>query len=945
MQFVIGQRWISHSEAKLGLGFIKEIHDRQLIVSFPAAAEERIYAAHSAPLSRIRYKVGDSICDLDEQHFTVTGVSEDAGLISYSVVDSDDQASELDELELSCFIAFTTPQQRLFSGQFDRNGAYMLRAATLEHIARLQQSPVQGLLGSRTSLLPHQLYIASEVASRYAPRVLLADEVGLGKTIEAGMILHQQLHTGLASRILITVPDTLMHQWLVEMLRRFNLRFSIFNQERYDALREAGEGNPFETEQLVLCSLDFLLQHEKTQQQAIDAGWDMLVVDEAHHLHWSEQQSGPDYQLVEQLASVSDGLLLLTATPEQVGIDSHFARLRLLDPAKFQSLSEFKVQEEGYQKLNELLQPLLDQPQSITEHDTQAILSPYFSDGEFDKILADHDGTEQQLVDTLVAKLLDRHGTGRVQFRNTRAAIKGFPERQLHSYPLECPALYDDNLNQWGIEGLYPEIDFDPDEWITADPRVDWLIDFYKQHKNEKVLVICANAQTALDLESHLQLRAGIRSAAFFEGLTIIERDRAAAYFADFEGGAQTLVCSEIGSEGRNFQFARHLVLFDLPLNPDLLEQRIGRLDRIGQQHTIQIHAPYLLDSAQEVLFNWYHQGLDLFQQSFSGGFSLFERFEERLLSQMTLPTEDLPQLLTETRAAMEETKRQLQQGRDRLLEINSCNRPRAEQIIEAIDAFDDSFELQIYLEKLFDQYGVEYDYHSEGAQTLHAGENMYCSHFPGLNEDGNTITYDRDVALSREDFDFLNWEHPMVTESMEMVLSSELGNAAIATMNVKGLPPATILLECLFTVNAIAPKSLQLGRFLPAQPIRVLIDNTGKVLTEALKLEGLSKLCKKIPKTTAHAVIKQIQPDVEKMLKRAAELAKQQLPERSESAQQAIRQQLGAEVDRLQALQQINGGIRHAEIDFLRNQLAAGSEAIEHANIELQAMRVVINT
>ena len=106
--------------------------------------------------------------------------------------------------------------------------------------------------------------------------------------------------------------------------------------------------------------------------------------------------------------------------------------------------------------------------------------------------------------------------------------------------------------------------------------------------------------------KSYLQLKVGIRCAAFYEGLSIIERDRAAAYFADTEGGAQVLVCSEIGSEGRNFQFAHHLVLFDLPLNPDLLEQRIGRLDRIGQTEIINIHVPYLEQSAQAVLFNWF---------------------------------------------------------------------------------------------------------------------------------------------------------------------------------------------------------------------------------------------------------------------------------------------------------------------------------------------------
>lgn len=117
---------------------------------------------------------------------------------------------------------------------------------------------------------------------------------------------------------------------------------------------------------------------------------------------------------------------------------------------------------------------------------------------------------------------------------------------------------------------------------------------YLTSHRSQKVLVICAKAATALQLEQVLREREGIRAAVFHEGMSIIERDRAAAWFAEEDTGAQVLLCSEIGSEGRNFQFASHMVMFDLPFNPDLLEQRIGRLDRIGQAHDIQIHVPYL---------------------------------------------------------------------------------------------------------------------------------------------------------------------------------------------------------------------------------------------------------------------------------------------------------------------------------------------------------------
>ncbi|EVU14532.1 DEAD/DEAH box helicase family protein, partial [Vibrio parahaemolyticus V-223/04] len=192
-------------------------------------------------------------------------------------------------------------------------------------------SPMRGLCGMRAGLIPHQLYIAHEVGRRHAPRVLLADEVGLGKTIEAGMIIHQQVLSGRAERILIVVPETLQHQWLVEMMRRFNLHFSIFDEERcIEAFADAE--NPFDTQQYVLCSLDFLRKSRKRFEQALEGEWDLLVVDEAHHLEWSQDKPSREYQVVEGLAERTPGVLLLTATPEQLGRESHFARLRLLDP-------------------------------------------------------------------------------------------------------------------------------------------------------------------------------------------------------------------------------------------------------------------------------------------------------------------------------------------------------------------------------------------------------------------------------------------------------------------------------------------------------------------------------------------------------------------------------------------------------------------------------------
>ena len=140
---------------------------------------------------------------------------EDQDLLTYLGTREDSQESgvALREIFLSNQIRFNKPQDKLFAGQIDRMDNFVLRYRSLTNQFQQHKSPMRGLCGMRAGLIPHQLYIAHEVGRRYAPRVLLADEVGLGKTIEAGMIIHQQVLSGRAERILIVVPEALQHQW------------------------------------------------------------------------------------------------------------------------------------------------------------------------------------------------------------------------------------------------------------------------------------------------------------------------------------------------------------------------------------------------------------------------------------------------------------------------------------------------------------------------------------------------------------------------------------------------------------------------------------------------------------------------------------------------------------------------------------------------------------
>ena len=936
MEFVLGQRWVSQTESELGLGLVVDVEGRHVTVQFPAAEEDRVYALNNSPLARVIYQPGETLYDHAQTPLVVQQVEDIDGLKCYFVSDAEGVESMLPETQISGLIHLSSPSQRLFSGQFDKAAQFQLRVASLNTRSELEQSPARGLLGTRTSLLPHQIYIAHEVASRFAPRVLLADEVGLGKTIEAGMILHHQLQSGLASRVLIVVPDALLHQWLVEMLRKFGLRFSLFDEDRFDALLEADETNPFETEQLVLCSVDMLVKSENAIDLATIAGWDLLVVDEAHHLNWSPEQASEEYLAIKQLSQVCAGLLLLTATPEQLGVDGHFARLRLLDDSRFSDLDGFKAEQKEYVALNNVVTSLLandkltPQQEALVEQLTGSSLAESGSNEE------------------LIARLLDQHGTGRVLFRNTRAAITGFPQRQVSGYPLQVDS---DLETRTEYTNLYPENELRAlgVDWLREDPRVRWLEGFFAQHRQSKVLLICANAETATDLEKHLHLNVGVRSAAFYEGLSIIERDRAAAYFADEEAGAQALICSEIGSEGRNFQFAHHLILFDLPTNPDLLEQRIGRLDRIGQTEDIQIHVPYLEGSAQEVLFRWYQEGLDAFCKSFSAGSEVRAKFTDRLELAMSANglTDDatLEALLADTATYTSELRAQLKEGRDQLLELNSCRPEVANALIETIESAQDNEALSEFVTLACDTFGIEQEHHSENSLIMKPTEHMLVDAIPEVGDDGLTITYDRDKALTREDMEFLTWESPIVAGIIETVLGSELGNTNISTMSIKALPAGTLIVECYFAMQCSAPKKYQLGRFLPLTPVRVLLDSSGRDLTATVNHDALNKLCQRIKKSARTAVIKEIRTPLAELLEKAQGIATNQEHALKDLAKQRVEKILGSELLRLKELQGINPSIRDEELDFFATQQSEVLARIDQASLEPQAARVIITT
>jgi ATP-dependent helicase HepA len=934
--FIAGQRWISNTESELGLGLILEVNFNRVSVLFLACDEKRIYAVDNAPLTRVQFATGDHIESVDDEKLIVLKVIENEGILTYVCENEHNKTIELEEMDLNHHSQFNKPQERLFTGQTDPNAWFSLRYETWQRLQQHAQSPIKGLLGVRAALIPHQIFIAHEAANRAAPRIMLADEVGLGKTIEAGLIIHHRLINGLSKRVLIIVPESLLHQWLVEMLRRFNLKFSIFDEMR--CLSEIGDdgmeedesdlynqANPFLSEQLILCSQSFFSNYPNRQEQALDAGWDMAIVDEAHHLEWSENAPSADYLFVEQLGQISPSLILLTATPEQLGKQSHFARLRLLDPDRFYSFSAFLEEEKSFEPVANAAKSLLaDKLLSAEEQQALAIL---LKNDNVSKTLENLNDTEKSPAarQSLINILLDHHGTGRILFRNSRQTVEGFPEREYFGYPLN---------------GDSDETNF------QNDARYLWLVEKIKELAGKKALLICKYAQTAMDLEDFLKMRAGISSAVFHEHMTIIERDRAAAYFADEESSAKLLICSEIGSEGRNFQFLQHLILWDLPQNPDLLQQRIGRLDRIGQKHVIQIHVPYLENTEQAILYRWYDEGLNAFRANNSAAQQVADTLHEELL-QTLLVNHDancVARFIEKTHVLSIQIEAELNHGRDQLLELNSCRKEIADEYIVQLSEYENEGTLWDYMEAMFDCYGVDTEEFAAGSHTLTPSEHLRCETFPYLNqEDGLSVTVSRTQALAREELQFLTWEHPLVTASMDMVLSSETGNATLSTVKHPDLKAGQFFLECLFVAEHSAPAELQINRFLPPTPIRVLINQLQKDVTADFSHEDLRDSGVNFDKHAITVFLNKQRTLILKLLGFAEQRAQLQKESICEYAMATMLESLTAEIKRLVRLQKVNPSIKNDEIEDLKDKTLLIHENIQIAQLRLDAVRFVI--
>ena len=475
---------------------------------------------------------------------------------------------------------------------------------------------------------------------------------------------------------------------------------------------------------------------------------------------------------------------------------------------------------------------------------------------------------------------------------------------------------------------------------LTRDPRIEWLCERFGRKAREKTLILCRSAIKARAIKDAIDRRMKIDIALFHEDLSILQRDRNAAWFADPEGSA-VLICSEIGSEGRNFQHARHLVMFDLPLDPDLVEQRIGRLDRIGRVGTVNIHLPFVADSGAEVLVRWLHEGVGVFEHPTPVGHALLEEFRNRVAAAAcddhtsSAARKDVTtKLIDETKKSAHELSQRLEAGRDRLLEMASLRHDVADELIDEVRTEDDDQSIDDFFLRLLEHFHV-YAEQIDSRCFLLNPDSMRSAEFPGLADGDTGTTFDRNTALVREDLEFVSWDHPLLGDAMELIQSQEDGNACFALLD--GGPPG-LFLESFFVLESVAPRRLHVDRFLPPTPIRAISDQRAETVDDPGK--GQSYEPGDSDWIVGHqATLRGLLSKMESTNEKVAEVSASKI---RNAASERLHTVLGTEVRRLTNLAKVNDAVSAQEMLDTEGEMTELQGYIDNARIRLDACRLI---
>ncbi len=620
----------------------------------------------------------------------------------------------------------------LAARRFTRPENFALRQEALRLDGERRSDALGALLAARVRVMPHQIGVVQRVLSAPRPRFILADEVGLGKTIEAAMIFSALRLAGIAERVLVVVPEHLQVQWLIELRQKFSYDFSLLD----DSLEpDAFEQGP------ALC----IVSHAEVLRATGE--WDLVICDEAHHL-----REPALYAAIEDLAERAWGLLLLTATPLQVDPDEYRLLLALVCNSG-ESKAHFAQRIAEQEKISE----------AVRSGDARA-LARFFPD---DKALTKLSG------DALVRHLAELYSLSESMIRNRRSKTGGFESRRVRTHKVER---------------------------VDEKALVDIVLRIFSEEPETKILVFCQASEASL-LQNALA-ESAVTSLVYEESLSLTERDRRVQRFRDAEG-PPVLLCTEIGGEGRNFQMAHHLIHYSLPRHAALIEQRIGRLDRIGQSRPVTSHVLETPSGFSARVLHLWRDVVGVFTQTVGGLDSALESAAQEIAALENAPAEAFQRYENELSQRLEHLRALQERSYDPLLDERSLDTHGIEALLGRAEARVDiesegtlaerilmlardlDERLEETISKVAERIGVVVDSEEEVEAfetAFHFGAELAVEALPGLDiHSERTLlgTFWRDTANEREDLEYFTTGHPMVEALLTFLRDGPLGRVA----------------------------------------------------------------------------------------------------------------------------------------------------------------------
>lgn len=756
MSWKVGDRLTHGHNPDLGAGRVVAVEGRTLIVEFPGAASRLRLAVAAPHLRPLRLHPGQRVRRRgDGGEDRIQAVVDDGRLRLGS--------GRLAEVEEVWPIADDL-LERLAAGRFDPVEDFAARLDALHLLALREARGLGSFLGGRIRLFPHQLHAAEKATAADPVRWLLADEVGLGKTVEACLILSRLLRTGRAERCLVVAPETLVVQWLGELWRKYHQVFVLLDDARLqDVARDHGpEFNPFDVHRRSVVALETLLAHPRLTRQAVASGIDLLVVDEAHRLRRPPAHPGnPAWRAIAPIAALGRHVILATAIPLDDDVHGFYRLLQLLRPDAF-------PEDESFAERLARREPLPPCTSATRRVDIGG-LPPRC--GRPVPLSAAEGWRHRLALVQAVREAPALHAPGRRQKadRVRRALASGLALRA-------------------SLSGAEAPLAALADRADAQDPRLAWLAQEAPVWRDagEKTLVFVAHLETLDLVRDSLSRRAQLATAAFHERLSPARRDIEVAQFR-LPSGPSLLVSTECGGEGRNFEFCRRLVLFDLPWNPLQVEQRIGRLDRIGREQPVEIlYFPPPEGIGRDVAL--LHEALGVFRQPVAGLEPELARVEAAIeLAALSPPGRLAADRFDALVAGARRAQSRIREAACHELHREPYQANLADGILARVPPDLDALN-EAVVSAVCESLQFQVEEHSSDAWSFELGNAALVDSLPGVPGGTSYLgTFARTRALEDERLDFFAAGHPLVEGVLAHLEEAAIGRVAIFGVSLSG--------------------------------------------------------------------------------------------------------------------------------------------------------------